>query len=183
MALPPKIIEFISAKYGAPIRYPSDCEKLAIDIREKLNENIGVTTLKRLFGFVHDVMQPRLITLDILAHYAGFEDYDQMLNSAIDAGDSDFENNSDIKPSSLKPGQRLYFEYRPDRKVTLEYLGDETFRVVESPKGSLRPNDILSINSLALNLPLIVNSVERNGLDLGRYIAGKISGLTAIVLI
>ena len=183
MALPQKIIELISKRYGATIRYPSDCETLAMEIREVLNENIGVTTLKRLFGFVNDVRRPRLITLDILARYAGFKDYDHMVSFAIGEGDSEFEDHNDIKASDLKPGQKLYFEYRPDRKVTVEYLGNEEFRVIESLKGSLKPGDLLSISSFSTDLPLVVSTVSRDGVDLGRYIAGKISGLTAIVLI
>ena len=182
ISLPAAIKAEIERAYGQPIRYPADCERLALRIRETLNETIGVTTLKRLFGFVNDVKDPRMSTLDILARFCGFENYDQMKCKVAEEGDSDFEKKADILSSSLCEGAVVCFEYLPDRKVKLLYLGNSRFKVVESINGSLRKNDIITVTEFNLHFPLAVSNVKRNGENLGKYTAGKISGITSLYL-
>ena len=180
--LPIKVQEEVAKVYGQRIQYPSDCERLSLSIREKLNETIGITTLKRLFGFVSDVQEPRTVTLDILARYCGFQNYAEMLKTLTGSGDSGFEEAPDIESSTLPIGAKVMFEYLPDRRVELLYVGDLNFKVTESEKGSLQKDDILTISCFNRNQPLIVSNVKRGDEDLGRYVAGKVSGLTALYL-
>ena len=181
-SLPAAIKTEIERAYGYPLKYPADCHRLALSIRNSLNETIGVTTLKRILGFVSDVKEPRLSTLDILAKYCGFSDYDEMKRKVADGGDSDFEKDPDILSTSLAPGSIIGFEYLPDRKVTLRYIGNAEFEVLASEKGSLRKGDIVSVSCFIDGLPLIVSRVVRDGSDLGRYIAGKVSGIMNLYL-
>lgn len=178
--LPVAVRNRISERLGAPVIYPADCERLSISIRNVLNENIGVTTIKRLFGFVSDVREPRVSTLDILAKYCGFPSYYEMIHTLAGGGDSDFEDKPDLSSSDLKPGAVVEFEYLPDRAVSLLYLGNDLYRVTKSTRGSLQPDNILNISCFVKNKPLIVTNVEHEGENLGRYLAGKHSGLTAL---
>lgn len=180
--LPDKIKDKIELSAGFQIRYPSDCERLAMEIRDKINETIGVTTLKRLFGFVSDVQAPRISTLDIIARFCDYEDYEGMKAIIAGSGDSGFEEEPDIVSSKLKVGTIVRFEYLPDRKIKLLYLGNSRFRVMESENGSLEVNDIINVSSFNNNAPLIVSEVNRNGTNLGRYTAGKVSGITGLYL-
>lgn len=180
--LPQAIKIKIGEALGAPIIYPGDCERLALDIRLRLNETIGVTTIKRLMGFASDVAEPRKSTLDLLARYAGYEGYDQMIRDLCPEGDSDFEEKADITSSELMAGDRVTFEYLPDRKVNLEYLGTNNFKVTLSENGSLREGDIVTVAYFNLNHPLRIDSVVRDGRNLGAYTAGKVSGLTSLSL-
>lgn len=177
-SLPAKIKKTIESKLGFEVKYPADCERLAFSIRSSINETIGVTTLKRLFGFVSDVQEPRPSTLDILARFCGFTTYDEMKRMAAGKGDSDFEEQPDIEVSKLQKGAVIRFEYLPDRKVALEYLGGSEFIVTDCANGSLREGDILTIDCFNEGFPLIVSNVERNGERLGRYAAGKESGIS-----
>lgn len=181
-SLPAAIKAEIERAYGEPIRYPADCHRLALSVRESLNETIGVTTLKRILGFVSDVKEPRQSTLDILAKYCGFDDYEDMKRNVAGRGDSDFEEKADIVSADLLPGQQVTFEYLPDRKVKLRYLGNSEFEVVISENGSLLEGDIISVASFINNSPLIVSKVMRGGADLGRYTAGKVSGIYNLYL-
>ena len=179
----PAVIKLeIERVFGQPLKYPADCHRLALSIRESLNETIGVTTLKRLFGFVSDVMEPRHSTLDILAKYCGFADYDEMKRVAAGAGDSNFEQEPDINVCSLVPGSIVGFEYLPDRKVKLRYLGESEFEVLLSENSSLKTGDIITVSSFLENSPLIVSNVMRDSSDLGRYTAGKTSGIFSLYL-
>lgn len=178
--LAPSVRAKIEEAYGKAVRYPADCEHLAANIAEITRESVGVTTLKRIFGFVNDVRSPRLATLDILARYAGYSDYDSMRVILLGEGDSGFEGNEDIRLSALQQGNIVRFEYLPDRMVRVRYLGDGKFEVEESVGSSLRRGDLLLIRGFAYGQPLTVDSVLREGRNLGRYIAGKTSGLTAL---
>lgn len=178
--LPQTIKNKIGETLGIPILYPGDCERLAIDIRVRLNETIGVTTIKRLMGFASDVAEPRKSTLDLLARYAGYDCYDSMTRDLCPEGDSDFEKKPDIDPVDLNRGDKVVFSYLPDRKVELEYLGDNNFKVTSSENGSLCKGDIVTVSCFNLNRPLKISNVERDGESLGRYVAGKVSGLISL---
>ena len=181
-SLPAVIKAEIERVYGQPLKYPADCHCLALSIRDSINEAVGVTTLKRIFGFVSDVKEPRISTLDILARYCGFSDYEEMKRKVASEGDSDFEEEPDIVSARLQPGSLVKFAYLPDRKVTLRHVGGSKFMVIESENGSLGKGDMVTIPYFNKNMPLIVTEVERNGKSLGRYVAGKVSGLISLEL-
>ena len=181
-SIPAAIKEEIERVFGQPLKYPADCQRLALSVRDTLNETIGVTTLKRLFGFVSDVIEPRRSTLDILAKYCGFDDYEEMKKAVSGAGDSDFEKEPDIKASSLLKDSIVGFQYLPDRKVKLRYLGESEFEVLLSENSSLKEGDVITVSSFLENSPLIVSKVMRDSSDLGRYTAGKASGIFSLYL-
>ena len=172
--------EKIEETLGKPIRYPSDCEHLAAHIADITGETVGVTTIKRLFGFIDDVKTPRLSTLDIISRYAGYENYDRMRLSLIGDGDSEFDRKGEIDIHLLKAGDKIRFEYVPDRIVRIRYVGEMTFEVEEAFGSSLKKGDILLIRGFALGEPLKIDNVERDGKSLGRYTAGKVAGLTGL---
>lgn len=176
----PPVRTKIEEAYGKAIRYPADCEHLAAHIAEMTRESVGVTTLKRIFGFVSDVSSPRLATLDILARYAGYSDYDSMRVTLMGEGDSGFEESGDIRLIDLQQGDIVRFEYLPDRMVRVRYLGERKFEVEESVESRLMKGDLLLIRGFAQGQALTIDRVEREGRNLGRYIAGKTSGLTAL---
>ena len=51
-------------------------EHLSQRIFMRTRETIGVTTLKRLWGYVNDTTTPRAVTLDILSQYIGYRSFD-----------------------------------------------------------------------------------------------------------
>ena len=56
--LSPVIKRMLEERIGYEIRYPSDCERLMYEIAESTHQHIGVTTLKRLFGFIGGTRHP-----------------------------------------------------------------------------------------------------------------------------
>lgn len=180
----PVIIDMLSSRLGKPIRYPADCEALSYDIDHTINQHVGVTTLKRLLGFVKDVKQPRWSTLDIIAQYLGFDSYNKLLSSLLARDNiSGFEEVNEVKSVDLASGTQLSFTYSPDRRVILEYDSDCMFRVVESINSKLEVDDEVIIGCFMLHHPLYVSDVRRAGVSLGSYIAAKISGLASITLL
>ena len=73
------IIKEIEGKFGTPIKYPKDCESLSNSIQLNCNKLISVSTLKRLMGFVKQVEQPHKHTLDVIANYIGYKDWEEAM--------------------------------------------------------------------------------------------------------
>ena len=170
----------IERRLGREIRYPLDCEALAIDISLKCSERVSASTLKRFFGFVPNT-EPRMYTLDVLSHYLGYKNWDEYLDSLTNKSESsEFVNIDELIITSLQIGDRYMFCYEPMRKVAFEYIGNSRCRIEESVNSKLHVGDIVHITSIALEYPLLISSVERNGVHIGSQTVGKVSGITSI---
>jgi hypothetical protein len=75
----PAIRSKIEKRFGRPIRYSKDCEALAVSIEHVCKERISTTTLKRLFYFAKKIDKPRLFTLDVIAQYVGYTDWESLM--------------------------------------------------------------------------------------------------------
>ena len=181
MTLIPQTIHDIEQVFGRPLRYPADFESLSLSIGERVGEAVSVNTLKRLFGSLKEPVEPRKSTLDILARYLGMPDWESYRQKASGEGNSDFNvGNGSIDTAGLALGSRVSFRYHPDREVSMEHLGEGMFRVTGSLNSKLREGDVVKADSLCLHYPLVVHSVIRDGKELGRFVAGKVGGLTEI---
>ena len=81
MANESEILRRIRAMVGLDMSRSADYDVLSQAIRDRTKENLGVNTLKRLFGFKTDKVVPRLSTMDIIAHYLGYEDYETLIKT------------------------------------------------------------------------------------------------------
>ena len=174
------IIELLKEKSGNQLRQPSDCENLSLDIESKTRVRIGATTLKRLLGFAHDERTPHASTLDAIAHYLGYAHWEELL-LIEDKGNSGFgTSDEEIRSADLQVGAILEITYLPDRRVVMQYLGNQRYRIVESEKSKLQKGDELEIQNFVLHHPLLVLNVLREGESLGQFTAGRVSGLTSV---
>ena len=180
MKLPFHIIEMLKRKSGIDLCLPSDCEHLSLDIESKTGVHIGATTLKRLLGFAQDERMPHASTLDVVARYLGYANWNE-LAAVEDKGNSDFDTNDDeVRSADLIVGAEVEFTYQPGRLVRLQYLGDCRYLVVESQNSKLQVADEVEILNFVLHHPLFVLNVWRNGEPLGQFTAGRVSGLSSV---
>lgn len=66
----------IEEKFGDSLLYSQQCEALSQAILDFTGETVSETTLKRIFGFSSRRVDPRKSTLDSIAHYLGYRDWD-----------------------------------------------------------------------------------------------------------
>ena len=183
MKLPFHIVQLLKAKSGNDLRLPSDCEFLSHDIQSKTGVRIGATTLKRLVGFAKDERTPHTSTLDAIARYLGYAHWDE-LTKIGDDGNSNFDASDDeVRSSDLQPNTNVEISYLPDRVVTMQYLGHQRYRVIESQNSKLQVDDELEIMSFILHHPLLAINVWRNGESLGQFTAGRVSGLSSVKIL
>lgn len=173
------IKEMLEKRVGYEIRYPSDCERLMYEIADTTHQHIGVTTLKRLFGFVNGTSAPRMSTLDILAHFLGYRNYDQLLLSLDPDKETSTPPIRQIQSADIKPGSRLKIGYQQGQ-ICLDCCENGRFRIVQSTDSSLQAGDIVSIRSFRVNYPLFIHQILRNDSKLKEYIAAKVSGIESI---
>jgi hypothetical protein len=181
--LSPVIKNQIETKLGKIIRYHSDLEFLCIEIENVTKQKISLNTLKRLFGFIIGVTEPRLFTLDTLALYLGYSNWDVYLLSLDQSGNSGFNSLQEIKIESLPIASIIEFGYEPDRIVQVKYEGQNQFKVISAKNSKLLVSDLLEMTHFVLNYPLIILNVIRAGKSMGRFTAGKVGGLTVLKLI
>lgn len=177
------IREMIKAQSGCDLKLSSDCEKIVLDIYSKTGQHLGQNTLKRLLGFLNDEREPRVSTLDILARYLDFPDW-ETLNRIDDKSNSSFNSiEGELRVHELDIDSLIELAYFPNRVIKLLYKGDQKFLVTDSVNSKLIKGDFIEIHHIIQHFPLLAINVMRNGENLGSLTAGKVSGITSIKIL
>lgn len=134
--------------------------------------------MKCLLGFIADERSPRRSTLDIIARYLDFKDWDTLILENSNNFSSSFEDDRDeYLAYYMRLGQEIVITYPPNRELLLEYLGDNQFRVIMSKNSKLLRGDLLIFTQIIRHYPLLISQVIRDGQNLGSYTAGKMQGI------
>lgn len=175
----------IEEKLGRKIRYPSDYELLVNKIEQVTKRRISINTLKRLLGLIKCVNMPRLYTLDTIALFIGFENWDAYLMSLYQeysSSSTQINRVTEVRSDNLNHGQKIKFQYYPDKVVEMEYLGNRQYRVADSRNSKLQVDDIVEVPGFFVGYPLVGQCLVREGVNMGRFMAGEVSGLTYLEL-
>lgn len=185
MANENEILRRVREKVGLDMTRSADFDVLSQAIKDNTNENLGINTLKRLFGFKTDKVVPRLSTMDIIAQYLGSDNYESLIKElGEDADISIFTPIDCLEVQDLERGTQVRVSYDPNRVFFLTYIGDFTF-IVNEVEGSrnIHKGDLLTITQLAVGHRFVVSHVNRDGEDLGAYESAKFKGLKSVEII
>lgn len=149
----------VSRRYGQRLQTSGDYEKLAQVIFQSKGEYISKSTLKRFWGYVKDHNSKRTATLDILARYLGYDDFNHYAVSLEngDSVDSDYNSALSLDVQKLDIGTKLLICWHPDRSLLLRYKGNLSFLIEESVKTRLTPGQEVRCMTLIKGMPLILN--------------------------
>ena len=184
-----QIKQMLADKLGQPITYPYDCELLRNDIFSHTKLFVGVTTLKRLLGFVKPhgdrPYEPRTYTLDVIARYLGHPDYATFIASL----DPDMPPPADnheielIQSECLDCGSLVSAEW-PGGHALFKACGDCNFRLVEiSAAMKLNTGTVYNIKSFRRGMPLYLRSTQARTGVTNPVILAHISGISRLSLI
>ena len=157
-------------------------DELADAVEDKTGEHISPSTLKRLWGYVGDKHETRKGTLDILARYLGFANFEcftQDLKKAPQYNSYFFSTNQ-IRSEELHEGDRVEIGWAPNRIILIEYLGNESFKVVSNENSKLELGDTFSVKNFMLGFPLYIPAITRGDTLTPPYLAGRNGGLTLL---
>lgn len=178
MKLSPNIKDLLAKHCNHNIATAGDCAILALDIESKTGQHMGVNTLKRLLGFIDDERDPRITTLNIIARYLGYDNWDALKLIDNEKGNSVFDKTLDeLQSTQLMIGTMIEITYRPDRRLVIKHICNNSFEVIESENSKLLEGDMLQIDHIVRGYPLLVNKVEREGTSLGTFTAGNLQGI------
>lgn len=172
-----ELLQAVEQKTGLDMQSPTDFEQL----RQRLpyRDGLSVSTLKRLWQYVPSGHEPRRATLDILARFCGYADWQAFrLSRQTDSG---FLGDA-IRTEQLSEGSMVCVTWNPNRRMVLRRLVNERLEVVEAEHAKLQPGDTFYTAWLAVGQPLCASSLQRNGQPLEDYVAGRRDGLTSVTV-
>lgn len=179
-----EIIKKIEKKFATEIKYSGQCDALAQAIMDETKTTIGSTTLKRLLGFAADERRPHVSTLDILARYLGYPNFELLTKDlGEDCDISMFQPAESLNSKDLTSGTQIQITYDPLRLVIMTYIGNNRFVVNESKNSKVKKGDILVIIQMIVGMQFYCLDVIRDNKSLGSYVAAKQNGLTSIEII
>ncbi len=169
MILSQDIIKDIKEKSNLMFDKSADFNALTDEIGKETGRTIGLTTIKRLFGYIDDDRKTSQYTLNTLALYLGYSDWKEYSISKNLDSDWNFDTDK-VLIAQQTTGTKIHVKYL-DRIVTFvvtEYDNQKVLRVEKVENSSLKVNDILFVNSLQVGNIIEADKVIR-GKNIGNY--------------
>lgn len=170
----------VEEKYEKGLNTTTDFEEFSFYLQRTMDKHLSASTLKRLWGYVNDAHKPRIVTLDILAKYAGYHDFADFKEwlKRSPRYNSSFFDACQLTSSDLQEGKKITIGWSPNRLVKLRYLGNSTFEVLESHNSKLLAGDRFITGCFIMGQPLFLPFIERGGRHTPPFVAGRNGGLT-----
>lgn len=173
------IVERIEQMLGCKMTTHRDFIHLSDLILERTRERISGTTLRRVWGITPEGVSPRRYTLDVLARFLLFKDYDDFCRNAHNEEiQSGIVSGERIKSSDLHDGQTLRIIWQPDRSCLVRHQGNGRFVILQAQNTKLSRGDTFTCHLFINHEPLYLDDLMHEGQGPFRYIAGKQTGIT-----
>ncbi|MDE6460980.1 MAG: hypothetical protein K2K52_09175 [Paramuribaculum sp.] len=168
--------------FGHKPNSPSDFDSLAARIQAATGMNLGVSTLKRFWGYVKSPHTPTYTTLSVLARYAGHRDWNTFCNNIQSEDESGFSKSSVIICSEDKIGSSYIIKWNGSKWCEIKkYAEPNLYEVIESRNIKLKKGDFIRLNSLTVGDFFVALECLRGTTQLGTYIGAKRHGISEII--
>lgn len=169
----------VEESVGRKISTPADFAFLSGIIAERCKETLGITTLKRIWGYVEGYDTTRNSTLSILARSVGFHDWDDFLSNY----DSDVESShlvigQTFSANQLRVGDSILVTWAPDRRCTFYHCGEGQFRVTSTENSKLRVGDTFHCPYFVIGQPLYLDNFVRDNKPPTLFVIGNKGGIS-----
>lgn len=176
------MIERLKAKiqetFGRELLTPKDFECLSESVLRHTGVLMSATTFKRLWGYINEPVTHRRSTLDTLAKYVGWRDWDAFCQGESPEVESGFVANDSINvQKQLKRGDKLRLTWQPGRLCDVEYCGDCSFKILHSEGTKLQAGSIFSCNFIVAGHPLYLDRLIIPGHKPATYVCGRRHGI------
>lgn len=174
-----RLRNIIEKVVGRKIEHPKDFDFLSKQIEGYVGERISVSTLKRMWGYVNANSEISSYTLNVLTRMVGYADWEEFCKNQNEGQE---ENSHKIIcrklfTSALNPGDILNIVWKPERKITIQFEGQDLFIVKESVNSKLKEGDIFHCLQFIEQQPLFISGLYRKGLPPSDYICGRQGGI------
>ena len=179
------LVDITNSNLGYIPSTPTEFNELSRMIKQKTGRSISLSSIKRIWGYVKYEGFPSVTTLNILAKYNEFQDWETFLigNSSTGGEDSGFLSESVINANDLKPGEKLLLTWGDEKSCEIECIEALRFRVNAANNIKLKPKDTFSLHTLCIGHPIYISDIQRGNVYIPAYIGARKGGLTAITRI
>lgn len=173
----------LEQRVGQQLQSPADFQLLIQQIWEKNHAVLSLSTIKRLWGYVESNGAPRLSTLNTLAQFLGFTDWNAYLVALEqrEGTESAMFTGEGIQTVDLQAGDRIAVAWRPNRQCTFRYIGDNQFVVEDSKNAKLQQGTTFSASRFMIAQPMYLDNILLADGTRTSYVAGKRNGLTSVI--
>ena len=173
----------LEQRVGQQLQSPADFQLLIQQIWEKNHAVLSLSTIKRLWGYVESNGEPRLSTLNTLAKFLDFADWNAYLVALEQRGgtESAMFTGECIQTADLQVGDRIAVAWQPNRQCIFRYLGDNQFVVEESKNAKLQRGTTFSAARFMIGQPMYLDNILLADGTHTSYVAGKRHGLTSVI--
>lgn len=175
-----KLREAVERTLGRSMHTPKDFEQLSGAIQGRLGVILSRNTLRRLWGDMKDVAQPRRSTLDFVARFLGYTD---MAAFIAQAGKEITDTSNPVMSrkihvgTELRKGDRLRLTWLPDRVCDVEYNGSLHFCIIDSKNTRLKAGDTFLCGLIIEGEPLYLDEWQHENEPAVSYVCGKRGGV------
>lgn len=176
----------VAIKFGNTPRTPTDFNLLSSEITKVTGLTIGISTLKRIWGYVPSNHGTTYSTLSLLSKYVGYSDWDAFQKYVVNKTDSAKDEtsgfgNAIIMSEVLTIGTEIELQWSGDKMAVLRKIEEkDKFRLMATKNIKLQPGDTGRISNIALGSPLIIMNVKRKERNFGIYTGATGSGICSI---
>ncbi len=168
---------------GRDVKTPNDYQYLSERVFERTHERLSPTTLKRLFGYLNEMVVPSKFTLYVMSRFIGYKDFETFCNHCENGEvQSGIVEREHLSADRMYIGQKLQLTWRPDRRCVVEHLGDGRFVVVEAENTKLSVGDTFVCHLFIAHEPLFIDNLIHNGGTSTTYVAGRKDGIMFVVV-
>lgn len=173
----------LEQRVGQHLQSPADFQLLIQQIWDKQHAVLSLSTIKRLWGYVESNGEPRLSTLNTLAKFLDFADWNAYLVALEQRGgtESAMFTGEGIQTADLQAGDRIAVAWQPNRQCTFRYIGDNQFVVEESKNAKLQRGTTFSTARFMIGQPMYLDNILLADGTRTSYVAGKRNGLTSVI--
>ncbi len=175
-----QLLQEIETALKKKLTTPKDFEYLRECIYARLHVFISRTTLMRIWGYLDEGVTPRKGTLDILAQYLGYQDWDGFCKNYLlpkEQQSSPVLSRRLNVANTLRRGDKVRLTWQPDRICDIEYLGELQFRIMTSENTRLKAGDTFECSLIIEGEPLYLDNLRQKGHVPIAYVCGKQSGV------
>ena len=166
------------------LQTPKDFEYLRERIYSRLHTLVSRTTLMRLWGYVDEEVTPRKGTLDILSKFLGYKDWESFQENTMlpkEQQSSPVMSRKLSVNTDLCIGEKLRLTWQPGRVCDVEYLGNQSFRVIASENTRIQPGDTFQCSLIIEGEPLYLDNLRKgdgsSSAETIAYVCGKKTGV------
>jgi len=178
----PALATAIDQAMGQHIATSKGFQLLSSELLRRTGKNISTSTLKRIYGYVHDQVDARESSLDLLALFAGYGNWQQFCKSqegpVEGAPGSGFINARRIDVAELPVNAIVRLSWAPDRICSCLYRGHFCFEVLRSDKTRLVQGTTFKCSLILSDQPLVLDQVCIGGTGVPvPYCIGRLYGV------